>query len=219
MSCGPLAAVILDFDGVLVESVDVKTRAFASLYGSYGADIVRKVVEYHLQHGGVSRYAKFRHFHNVLLRKPLGAAEEAELGQRFSELVEDAVVEAAWVGGARQFLEKWHAHRPLFVASGTPDEELRRIIARRQMSHYFAGVRGASATKAEIISAFLAEYHFAPTHVVMVGDARTDFEAAVETGVGFIGVSGSGVHPFPETVPVLRDLSTLDERLSAPALR
>src|SRR5687768_6679568 len=41
-------AVVLDFDGVLVESVDVKTRAFARLYSRYGSDVEAEVVAYHL---------------------------------------------------------------------------------------------------------------------------------------------------------------------------
>ena len=40
-------AIIFDFDGVLVESVDIKTQAFAGLYQSYGETIVGKVVRYH----------------------------------------------------------------------------------------------------------------------------------------------------------------------------
>ena len=60
-------AVVFDFDGVLVESVDVKTDAFAALYRPYGSDIVEKVVAWHMAHGGVMRFEKFRHFHRVFL--------------------------------------------------------------------------------------------------------------------------------------------------------
>ena len=49
-------AIIFDFDGVLVESVDVKTRAFCDMYSKYGEEIVEKVKEYHLSHGGISRF-------------------------------------------------------------------------------------------------------------------------------------------------------------------
>lgn len=35
-------AIVFDFDGVLVESVDVKTQAFATLYSEYGRKSRRK---------------------------------------------------------------------------------------------------------------------------------------------------------------------------------
>ena len=54
-----LKAILFDFDGVLVESVDIKTKAFAKLFENEGPEIVNKVVEYHLANGGVSRFKKF----------------------------------------------------------------------------------------------------------------------------------------------------------------
>lgn len=202
-------AVVFDFDGVLVESVDVKTRAFAALYEQHGADVVKRVVEWHLAHGGVSRFEKFRHFHQTFLGRALAPAEEAELGRCFSALVEEAVIAAAWLPGAREFLDGWHARLPLFVASGTPEEELLRIIERRGMAHYFAGVAGAPRRKSAILRDFLAHSGAAPARLLMVGDAMTDFDGATEVGVSFLGIAPAGANPFPTGVPVLPDLNGL----------
>ena len=54
-----IKAIIFDFDGVIAESVNVKTEAFASLYEPYGKDVVNKVEQHHLANGGVSRFEKF----------------------------------------------------------------------------------------------------------------------------------------------------------------
>jgi phosphoglycolate phosphatase-like HAD superfamily hydrolase len=211
-------AIVFDFDGVLVESVDVKTRAFAALYAPYGADVVRQVVAWHLAHGGVSRYEKFRHFHDVFLGRALAPAEEAALGERFSALVEEAVIAAAWVPGAREFLEGWHARLPLFVASGTPEEELLRIVARRGMARFFAGVAGAPRKKGAILRDFLGRSGAAPERVLMVGDAMTDFDGAAEAGVPFLGIAPAAANPFPPGVSVLPDLTGLAAFLeTAPA--
>src|SRR3989304_1573816 len=55
-----IRAIIFDFDGVIVESVDIKTKAFARLFEHEGKVVVEKVVDYHLKNGGVSRFDKFR---------------------------------------------------------------------------------------------------------------------------------------------------------------
>ena len=199
-------AIVFDFDGVLVESVDVKTRAFASLYEPYGLEVVGKVVAWHLEHGGVSRHEKFRHFHRAFLDRPLPPEEEARLADRFSGLVEEAVIAAAWVPGAREFLDGWHARLPLYVASGTPEEELVRIIERRGMGHFFAGVAGAPRRKGDILRDFLGRSGVPPGRMLMVGDAMTDFEGAAEAGVSFLGVVPAGANPFPSSVPALPDL-------------
>ncbi|MBM5813053.1 MAG: HAD family hydrolase [Gammaproteobacteria bacterium] len=212
-------AIVFDFDGVLLESVDVKTRAFAALYEPYGAEVVRQVVAWHLAHGGVSRYEKFRHFHDAFLGRALERAEEAELGERFSALVEEAVIAAAWVPGAREFLEVWHARLPLFVASGTPEEELLRIVARRGMARFFAGVAGAPRKKGAILRDFLGRSGAAPERVLMVGDAMTDFDGAAEAGVPFLGIAPAAAHPFPPDVPVLPDLTGFAAFLEAAPAR
>lgn len=210
-------AIVFDFDGVLAESVDVKTRAFAALYEQYGADVVRQVVDWHLAHGGVSRYEKFRHFHQAFLGRALAPPEEVELGRRFSALVEESVIASAWVPGAREFLDGWHARLPLFVASGTPEEELVRIVERRGMARFFAGVAGAPRKKGAILQDFLGRSGATPDRMLMVGDAMTDFEGAAEAGVPFLGIAAAGANPFPAGVPVLPDLTGLAAFLEATA--
>ena len=210
-------ALVFDFDGVLVDSIDVKTRAFEQLYAAYGPEVRARVVAYHLAHGGTSRYEKFRHFHGAFLGRALDAAEEASLGRQFSALVEDAVVRAPWMRGAREFVEAHYRRLPLFVASATPDEELKRIIERRGMAHYFADTQGAPATKGEIVAAFVSRHHLRPGHVLMIGDARADYAGAQEAGVQFLGVAAAAPQDFPESVPLVPDLTGLEPFLAGRA--
>lgn len=210
-------AIVFDFDGVLVESVDVKTRAFAALYEAHGKEVAAAVVAHHLAHGGLSRYEKFRHCHRAFLGREISAAEERALGERFSALVEDAVVAAAWIPGAHEFLEAWRGRLPIYVASSTPEDELLRIVARRGMAQYFAGVRGAPATKGEIVAGFARAAGVAPSRVLMVGDSTTDYEGAVQAGADFIGIVPPSVPVFGPQVPVLPDLTGLARRVEAPA--
>lgn len=210
MSALRYAAIAFDFDGVLVESVDVKTRAFADLYAPYGESVVARVVAYHLAHGGVSRFEKFRHFHREFLGRPLAADEEAALGERFSALVEDAVVAAPMVAGAAEFLSAYHARLPLYVVSGTPDEELKRIVARRRLGAYFRAVFGSPRGKAELLAGIAAAEGIEADRMLMVGDATTDYDGAAGTGTAFVGriASGHG-SPFPPDTMVVADLHEL----------
>ena len=206
-------AIVFDFDGVLVESVDVKTRAFAALYAEYGADIERQVVAHHLAHSGISRYVKFRHYHEDLLGLGYNESIGRDLSDRFSRLVVDAVVAAPYVEGAREFLDAYHRRLPLFVASGTPEEELREIVSRRGMQDYFRAVCGSPATKAEILRNIGRTSGLAPERLLMVGDAAADFEGAHEAGTAFIGRVGPESTVFPIDVTTIGNLSELSSRL------
>jgi phosphoglycolate phosphatase-like HAD superfamily hydrolase len=211
-------AVIFDFDGVLVESVNVKTEAFAALYGEYGEDVVRQVVEHHREHGGVSRYEKFRHYHSTFLGIELSEDEVEELAQRFSSLAEERVNAAPYVEGALEVLERYYPSIPLFVASGTPETELLRIVEKRGMHKFFRGVYGSPMRKADIIRRILNEHGFSAAKSIMVGDAMTDYLAAKETDVQFVGRLNDEHGGFPEGVivmPTLRELPAYIERLGS----
>ncbi len=203
-------AIVFDFDGVLVESVDVKTRAFVEIYRPYGDKVTEAVAAYHLAHGGVSRHEKFRHFHHALLGQALSLEEEQQLAARFSALVEDAVVAAPWVAGAREFVGAHYQSMPLHVASATPTEELRRIINRRGMQAYFRQVEGAPLPKGEILRRIIAAGGCVPGRVLMVGDALADLEGARQAGTAFLGrVAGGARNPFPAAVQAIEDLGQL----------
>jgi HAD superfamily hydrolase (TIGR01549 family) len=205
-------AIIFDFDGVLVESVDVKTQAFAAMYASYGEEVMNKVIEYHLKHSGISRFEKFQYFHKVLLKEDLTPEKEKELGEEFSELVVEAVIAAPLVKGAGKFLDVYYKKVPLFVASGTPDAEIKDIIERRRMAHYFVSVHGSPAKKEEIINRICDRLGFDRSKTIMVGDSTADYEGARKSGVCFLG-RVHDINIFPKEVSVIRDFNHLPEQL------
>ena len=207
-----LTAIIFDFDGVLAESVDVKTRAFASLYEKYGSEIEKAVVEFHLRNGGMSRYEKFRYYHRKLLGRALSEKEEKELGEQFSQLVYEGVVNVPMVAGAQNFLEQHRMIYEMHVASGTPHDEMQLIVKDRGLSDFFLSVQGSPCSKTEIIKAILSKYGYSPEKVLMVGDALSDYKGAIESDVHFVGrVKEGNDNIFPVGVITIPDLRTLDD--------
>lgn len=204
-------AIIFDFDGVLVESGDIKTQAFADLYQSYGETVVNKVVRYHSLNGGLSRYQKFRHFQQHLLKMPpLTQDEEQELDRRFSKLVVEAVIASKPVPGANELVYKEATRIPLFIVSGTPEIELNTIVTRRGLEPYFTEVRGSPKSKQTLIAEILSTHGFTPTRVLMIGDALIDYQSARTNNVAFLGrVRTEDKSPFPEQVNTVFDLNAL----------
>ncbi|MDV6346309.1 HAD-IA family hydrolase [Nitrosomonas sp. Is35] len=204
-------AIIFDFDGVVVESGKIKTQAFAELYRPYGEEIVAQVVQFHTQNGGMSRYRKFRHFQEHFINKPpLTEAEEQQLDIRFSELVVEAVIAAEAVPGAIELIRQQSQKIPLFVASGTPEVELKVIVERRGLTPYFTAVRGAPALKKNIIAEILAAHGLKSESVLMIGDAMADLEGAQANNTAFLGrVFPGDPNPFPAHIEVVPDLRGL----------
>jgi phosphoglycolate phosphatase-like HAD superfamily hydrolase len=203
-------AIVFDFDGTIVESVDTKTQAFRTLFGGYPQHLER-IVALHLEHGGRSRYEKFAMIYRDVLRKDPLPGEFDELGRRFESLVCDAVVACPFVPGARAFLEEYSARLPIAVVSGTPHRELIGILERRGLAPHFVEAHGSPPEKDQILRELLARREWPPRDVLFVGDARSDWLAAKAVGVRFVGRLAPGLpNPFDETVSVIPDLTGLD---------
>jgi len=206
-----LKAILFDFDGVLVESVDIKTKAFAKLFENEGPEIVNKVVEYHLANGGVSRFKKFDYIYTELLKRQITDEIRMELGNKFANLVIQNVLDAPWIPGVQEFLENYSEKLDLYIVSGTPDNELKYIVEKKNVSKYFKGVFGSPATKGDLIKDILLTHSYKNEHVVFVGDAITDLNGALEANVSFIGkISNKETNPFSDYhVSLVRDLREL----------
>ena len=94
-----LQAIVFDFDGTLVESIDTKTEAFRVLFADH-PEHVDRIVALHLEQGGRSRYEKFAMIYRDVLRREPQPGEFDRLGKRFEALVFDAVVKCPFVPGA-----------------------------------------------------------------------------------------------------------------------
>lgn len=194
-----LDAVFFDFDGVILDSVDVKTNAFAEMFRKYGPEIEKAVVEYHLANGGVSRFKKFEYYFRHLLKKDINQEILNDLGEEFNRLSLNGVLKAPYIEGALETLEKLKIFKiPAVVASGTPQEEIQYIVKKRELSEFFREVHGSPRKKQEIIRDVAYRYEFVLKKCLFIGDAITDFEAAQDCGTRFLGiVREKGTSPFP----------------------
>ena len=211
-----IQAFFFDFDGVLADSVEVKTRAFAVLFEPYGAEIVAKVVDHHRRHGGMTRVEKFCYYYREFLKDTLTDKMLSDLCFQFSQLVVDEVVKSPEIKGARAFLTEWHDRLPCFVISATPDDEIRKIVRRRGLEGFFKEVLGSSASKSENLKILLNKYALEPARCIFFGDAESDYRAAKNCGVEFIAILPGQDAPLLKIVPDVRwanNFETLIEQL------
>jgi len=211
-----IKAVIFDFDGVLVESVELKTRAFARLFEKEGEVVVSKVVDYHLNNTGVSRFEKFKYIYRDILNRELPDKKFEELCRRFSELVTDEVVAAPYVKGAKEFLDSFHSRYSCFISSATPQTEIEDILRRRKIAQYFKEIYGSPKAKGDIVKEIISKNRFSPVELVYVGDALSDYKAAFGNGVNFIARIDNNEEIFAGlNCRKIKDLTGLNEIITA----
>ena len=181
-----IKAIIFDFDGVIAESIQVKTDAFSELYSPYGNDVVEKVVSYHLANGGVSRYEKIKYFHESFLKRLITKVEIRELANQFSELVIDKVISAPSLPGVIDYIHTCHEKYTMFISTGTPTDEINQILKSRGISNYFTDIFGSPQKKGDHIKKIISKFKIRPDELLFYGDSDTDHDAAEDANINFV---------------------------------
>lgn len=216
MTSARFRAIVFDFDGVVLESADVKTDAFVELFAEHGEHVQARVREHHLANLGISRFKKFAWIHEHVLQTPLSDEQSRALGERFSALALTKVLAAPFVHGAHEALAALARRYPLFVASGTPQDELDLIVDRRGLRALFREVHGTPREKPAILGDIAARLGLTAREILFIGDGTTDHAAARTTGVEFLARDTPALHDHWVTTgvrrrPDLRDLADLVE--------
>ncbi|MEO8172116.1 MAG: HAD hydrolase-like protein [Sediminibacterium sp.] len=200
--------VIFDFDGVIVESNNIKDTVFEEIFSRYPL-CFENAMQYHRDNVSVSRYQKFDHLLE-LMGEPGNTVVKEQLLNDFSSLTLKKMHSVSFVNGARLILEKLQGRFPLYLASVTPIEDLEMILADLKIRSYFKDIYGCPPwTKPNAIKDILQKENAAPQNVVLIGDSYGDQRAAHETGIHFIGRDSGLGFEDPQPAVIVKDLETL----------
>lgn len=201
--------LIYDFDGVICDSVNIKTEAFVEMYHSYGSEIQEKVEAYHLMHGGISRFEKFRYFESQLLGNKVTEAKINDLANRFSASVKEKVIAANYIHGALDFIKN-NKHKKQFICTGTPENEILEIIKAKDIDSYFEKAYGSPSSKSSIIRTILRYCNKSSDECIFFGDAMTDYNAALECSIPFIGIQENPSNNiFPKGTKLIKNFVSI----------
>ena len=178
--------MIFDFDGVITESVQIKSAGFSEIYKPYGPATVKKVVKHHEANGGMSRFKKIKFYHKTFLNTSLSNQEINHIANQFSEYVVDRVVNAQYVPNALEFIKHSYCNYILFISTGTPTAEMKNILKLKKIIKYFTGIYGSPALKNDHVKVICSEYNLKSDELLFFGDSKTDMEAAAANGIKFI---------------------------------
>ena len=205
--------IIFDFDGVLVESNEIRFSGFRKLFKDFPQEQVERLVTYAKANGGVSRYKKISYFFSEIRQEPISDESVNKWADQFSKLVEQEIVEAQSVQGSLEFLEKHVDHLDFAIVSGSDQVELKNICKKRKIDHFFKSILGSPVDKKENIAALLTDLNWEHNKSLYVGDSNNDLEAAQANNLEFIGRCSGLVDWQNSHTRFIWNLTTLNEVL------
>jgi phosphoglycolate phosphatase-like HAD superfamily hydrolase len=211
-----------DFDGTLVDSNEIKRRAYFEIAREFDPDgeVVREVLD--RQRSGDRYHVARALAAELAARAALPGARCVEdlaksLADAYTVHCERAVSTCDEIPGATDVLARLAARGlPLFVNTATPREAVLPILRRRGLDRFFDGVYGGPSSKLENLREIAERVGASPPELLFVGDGEDDRRVAAAFGCAFVGIApdaeGRFEHPPERRIPDLLELPrVLDE--------
>jgi len=188
---------VFDFDGTLIDSNQLKMSAFFELAAEIdgGSEAMMKV---QLDQVG-DRFMAWEAW-----AKALGRSQEygQMMAMRYSERVDELVISAPEMLGARALLDYLHfSNKRMVLSSATPYTSLVHIIQRRGLDKYFSDVFGSPMTKLDVLVNKVIPTVGHPDLVAVIGDGPDDRDSAIRAKCHFFPVGERGRATGKENTP------------------
>ncbi|MBI2870547.1 MAG: HAD family hydrolase [Candidatus Omnitrophica bacterium] len=180
-------ALVFDFDGTLVDSNDIKWRAFELCFSDF-PERLTEIMAYCRSNPHLPRGEKFRVIYESILDLRYTDEIDKGLEGRFNHLTLQPIVDAPEIRGASHFLREVSRTRMTAVLSSTPTPIVNQIVEARGWRSYFMEVQGAPVKKGKWLSECRSRYGLYGEEIIYFGDTSEDRKAAEEGECLFVGV-------------------------------
>ena len=176
---------IFDCDGVILDSNNIKSEAFANALEQSQLPGADWLVEYNRVNGGMSRHEKFEHY---IKKFNLNKEILDDLLVSFASYVTsrlDTCLVSSFFGSDRSV----EIASASCVVSGGSEEEIIRTFKKRDLLRYFErGIYGNPISKRAHLHRLIKE-NLVSSASVYFGDSRLDYEICRDLGINFTFIS------------------------------
>jgi phosphoglycolate phosphatase-like HAD superfamily hydrolase len=171
---------ILDFDGVILDSNNIKKAAIAeSVQAVLSQEKVIEFVDYFVGLNGVPREEK--------IAKYAPKDKYEYVLKKYEDIINLKLKDAKLISGVKNFIKTLNdLKKNLVVLSGGTQSEVLQLLADRGLSENFNGVYGGPKNKEENLQGLILE-----SPVLYFGDSQVDYEVAKNNSFDFVFVYGA----------------------------
>lgn len=164
--------LIFDCDGVILDSNQLKMKAFELVTSDSSTQEQQEFLEYVRLGFGKSRFHFFEYYLKEIT-KNYSKDLYNEILKKYSDCCLKLYLSCLITDGALKFFKEDDSLK--YVASGSAQSELREVFNSRDIRKYFEEIYGSPCSKREIIERIILSNP--DGEFVMIGDSKSDFNA------------------------------------------
>lgn len=182
------SVILWDFDGVILDSNNIRANGFRHIFKNYDQDHVNKLIDFHDRNGGLSRYEKIDYFFNDILGERITLSEKNNYLRRFTNYCKKKLCnKKLLIQDSLEFIEKKYKNFKFHLVSASDEKELIYITSRLEITDYFISIHGSPDTKTININNILNDNNYKRANCCLVGDSINDKQAALNNKISFFG--------------------------------
>ncbi len=184
--------ILWDFDGVILDSMAVRDYGFRAIFNDFDETKVERLIQFHKNNGGLSRYVKIRHFFEVILGEKISEKVVLQYANTFSTLMKERLCDKNnLIKETIDFIERHHKGYRFHIVSGSDGEELRYLCNCLKIDHFFFTIEGSPTPKNELVKDILFKNSYETENTCLIGDSINDYEAALVNNISFYGYNSN----------------------------
>ena len=186
--------ILFDFDGVILDSMPIRDHGFKEIFKDFDDDLVNKLLEYHNQNGGLSRYVKIKYFYNKLLKQEILEEKITNYADNFSKIMKTELVDKRYlIADTLKFIKENYKKYNLHIVSGSDEKELKYLCKELGIDSFFQSINGSPTHKNKLVEDVLVINKYMESETILIGDSINDYEAAKTNNLNFYGFNNDNL--------------------------
>jgi phosphoglycolate phosphatase-like HAD superfamily hydrolase len=180
--------IFFDFDGVILDSMDIREDGYRNIFLNHDPKLVQKLIDFHYENGGISRFYKIRYFHESILKTKISEDEVKRLAESMSHCMRTQLNDKSrLIDDSMNFIKNNYEKFDIHIVSGSEKEELHWVCEQLEIKKYFKSLEGSPTPKPDLLENIIKIWKYKPENCVLIGDSINDYDAAEINGIKFYG--------------------------------
>lgn len=180
--------ILWDFDGVIIDSMTIREYGFREIFKNFDKQSVDKLIQYHNNNGGLSRFHKIEYFFSNILKQTITQNEILQYADKFTTIMRQELINPKHlIIETVKFIKNNYKNYNFHIVSGSENNELNYLCKKLNLSQYFIGIHGSPTPKNNLVSTIITDYNYSLNETILIGDSINDYEAAIANKIEFYG--------------------------------
>lgn len=191
--------IFFDFDGVIIDSMEIRDFGFKEVFKEYKGEKLDKLIAFHRENGGFSRYVKIKYFYEEILKTSIAEKEILSYAEKFSEIMKKELIKPRYlIQETVDFIKSNMENIQMHIVSGSDDKELKFLCKKLKISNCFISINGSPTPKDELVKNIMKKYMYNNKETILIGDSKNDYDAAFKNNIDFHGYNNENIKNLSE---------------------